>query len=263
VKSDQGDNYVRYKAEKSFSDLGERITYNISIGPVSAQRNYRLEGLETTPNSEMVVKGTSSREFLLNDVIFSDAGPIDELISKVRFNEPEAPVLIDLTNGNDVLEAEAPESGQKIVPVVAKNETEIKSPPIAGAPRQNVFDMKQSNFVSMFEGYDDVRKEVLVFENDSLRIGDKNKETIKQFIEQMDGENDILSIVGCSHGKSGINNGNSLLALGRANRVKESLLFGGISHTNIYDEGCWAPEHYEALPPRGVVLTLKRPNSDA
>lgn len=39
---------------------------------------------------------------------------------------------------------------------------------------------------------------------------------------QMNPDTDVLSVIGCSLEPTAIQNGNSLLAIGRANRVKES-----------------------------------------
>ena len=116
----------------------------------------------------------------------------------------------------------------------------------------------ESNYVDVFTGYEDLEQSILVFPNDSLSLGDTNKLIIEQYVEMMDPATDILSVIGCSHGQTDINNGNSVLALGRAHRVKEALLFSGVEHDQVLDEGCWAPEAFDAMPNRGVVLTLKR-----
>jgi len=113
--------------------------------------------------------------------------------------------------------------------------------------------------VDVFDDYEDVEQSVLIFPNDSLRLGDSNKQIIDQYVSSMNPETDVLSVIGCSIGATEIKNGNSLLALGRANRVKEAFLFSGLEHDLILEEGCWAPEAFnEALPHRGVIVTLKR-----
>ena len=43
-----------------------------------------------------------------------------------------------------------------------------------------------------------------------------------------------------SHGKSELKNGNSVLAVGRANRVKEAFVFAGVDNGKVLDQGCWA-----------------------
>ena len=125
--------------------------------------------------------------------------------------------------------------------------------------KRNVYDTLSSNFSDIFVDYENVEQDVLVFPNDSLVIGDFNKDIIQQYAEVMNPETDIVSIIGCSHGGTEIENGNSLLAIGRAHRVKEAFLFSGIAHDKILDEGCWAHSTFDGvMPDRGVVLTLKR-----
>ena len=97
-----------------------------------------------------------------------------------------------------------------------------------------------------------------MFPNDSLRLGERNKETIARYVSELDPATDVLSVIGCSHGNTRIDNGNELLAIGRANRVKEAFLFAGIDHEQVLEESCWAGESFEKMPRRGVVLTLKR-----
>jgi len=115
-----------------------------------------------------------------------------------------------------------------------------------------------SNYSNIFSSYKDVQRDVLIFPNDSLRLGAENKTLIQQYAKNLNPETDVLSVIGCSHGSSKVKNGNQLLAIGRANRVKEALIFAGIDQQVILDEACWDKEHYQAMPARGVVLTHKR-----
>ena len=72
-------------------------------------------------------------------------------------------------------------------------------------------------------------------------------------------ESDVFSVIGCSHGNTGLANGNALLAVGRSKRVKQFLIGQGVPVNRILDEGCWAPVHFdEEMPRRGVVIELKR-----
>ena len=116
-----------------------------------------------------------------------------------------------------------------------------------------------SNYTSIFDDYEDVNQVILVFPNDSLRIGAKNKATVSEYVRSFNPDTDILSVVGCSHGRTSISAGNQLLAVGRANRVKEALIYSGVDQQKIYEEGCWDDEYFdEVMPRRGVVLTHKR-----
>ena len=60
-------------------------------------------------------------------------------------------------------------------------------------------------------------------------LGERNKRLVRRAVEAFDPERDMFSIVGCSLGPTSIPNGNEALALGRANRVKEELLFAAES----------------------------------
>ena len=91
-----------------------------------------------------------------------------------------------------------------------------------------------------------------------MRIGNVNKDLITSYAKAMR-ETDVISVVGCSHGKTDLKNGNQVLALGRAHRVKEALILAGVMHHQILDEGCWASEDFDSvMPARGVLMTLKR-----
>jgi len=258
VDSDQGDYYVRYSAEHSFSDVGERIRYRILIGNVSIERDYKMKALDTVPNSYLVVKGSPKREMVLNDGIFSEAGPVDELPSEIIFRDLGSNDFVELTSAEIYTQAQETRSlsdsnvGKNIIPTI--NTASVRT-----SNRKNMYETLESNFEDIFVDYDDIEEMVLAFDNDSLRLGNKNKMFIGDFVKRVDPKKDIVSIVGCSHGKTSISNGNSLLALGRANRVKEALLYAGLDHSIIYDEGCWAPHYFdEIMPRRGVVITLKR-----
>ena len=123
---------------------------------------------------------------------------------------------------------------------------------------RNVMDLGGSNFASLFVDYADVVERILVFPNDSERLGPDNKSIVAEVAERFDPERDVFSIVGCSLGPTSLPNGNERLALGRANRVKEELVQVGVPSERIVDEGCWAGDSSERFPSRGVVLTLRR-----
>jgi len=123
---------------------------------------------------------------------------------------------------------------------------------------RNMMDLGDSNFSDTFEAYVNVDEVVMIFPNDSLTMGAVNKALIHDTLQQFDPERDLFAIVGCSLGKTALKNGNEALALGRASRVREELLFSGVPSDRILDEGCWAGEATVKFPSRGVVLTHKR-----
>lgn len=128
---------------------------------------------------------------------------------------------------------------------------------------RNIAEIGESNYSGLFEAYGNVDEVVLIFPNDSLQLGTYNKGVIRETLERFDPDTDVFSIVGCSLGPTRRENGNEGLALGRANRVKEELLFAGVPAERILDEGCWAGESSARFPARGVVMTLKRQSGPA
>jgi len=229
--------------------------YVLAVGSMSAQRSYTVVDGQTQPASPIVVRGADEKPLLLNDAeLFQYSNSAH---SSVQFLPAAETGLAELEE--PVVATEEP--------VVATPEIVAEIPTPVSTLEQysttfdsNLFDKGgQSNFSDLFAEYQEVESNVLVFPNDSLQLGDINKQIIEQYVEKMDTSTDVLSVIGCSHGDTAIeNNGNALLAIGRANRVKEAFIFSGISHDLIVDEGCWAPVVFEGLPSRGVVLKLKR-----
>ena len=129
----------------------------------------------------------------------------------------------------------------------------------APAPvRANLYDTRRSAFASVLAGYETLDKRVMVFGNDSLVLGADNKRLARALAGRFDPATDLVSLIGCSHGATALTDGNETLALGRAARVKEELTLAGIDPELVLDEGCWAGEHFERMPARGVVVTHKR-----
>lgn len=129
--------------------------------------------------------------------------------------------------------------------------------------KQNVLAIGHSNFASVTQDYDELKSTVLVFANNSLRLGLENKKTLGALAEQFDAQSDLFSLMGCSHGPSSRANGNEHLAISRANRVKEALILANVSAESILDEGCWAPMAQEGLPARGVIVRMLRRTVDS
>ncbi|MFK7996263.1 MAG: hypothetical protein AB8B87_19145 [Granulosicoccus sp.] len=215
--------------------------YVLSVGGISAERRFDSVDGKTIPLSELVFRGVNQRDVTLNDAELF--GEVDSNFSTVAF---------------------IPEEAADIAAVLRPSAEKLPSSSVNNDGRQafvkkNIYDTMTSNFSGLYSEYEDVEQKILVFPNDSLRLGETNKKIIEDYVEMIDTSTDVLSVIGCSHGTTEINNGNSLLALGRANRVKEAFLFSGVEHDMVLEEGCWAPETFNGvMPDRGVVLTLKR-----
>ena len=255
VEADQGSHYVRYRAERAETETGERTRYRVAVGPVSVERDFRVVDGDTLPGSEQRIEGAERQELALNDELFGDA--LSASLSRASFRPDERPMVLDLEPSDE------PELSAANVAASFAD-----APGGAGAPgaevdldalvRENMYDTKRSNYAPLFDDYEDVRQDTLIFPNDSLVLGDDNKAIIADYVRELDPATDVLSVIGCSHGRSAIDNGNELLAIGRANRVKEAFMFAGVSHRQVLDESCWAGSYHPVFPRRGVVLTLKR-----
>lgn len=219
--------------------------YVLAVGPMSVERSFELVDGQTQPASQVVVRGADERALVLNDTELFPGGNSD--YNTVSFQSAEPVVLEEAVVATPEIAA--------AIPLPARASTRG----LEGALiKQNVYDIEQSNYAPLFDDYEEVESSVLVFPNDSLQLGDANKQIIEHYVSQMDPTTDILSVIGCSHGNTAIDKGNSLLAVGRANRVKEAFMFSGVDHDLVLEEGCWAPVKFESMPSRGVVLTLKR-----
>jgi len=249
VESDEGEFYVSHTFQNSATENGSRTTYMLAVGPITIERDYTIENGLTRPNSVMTIDGVQEQDILLNDDVFGEQFS-ETQYKEVYFNAVDAPVPV--ATAGDI------ESVQLPVVEVAQQ------PQSFGAlVKQNMREIMRSNFASLFDQYEVVQQNVLVFPNDSLKLGSKNKKTVRDYVNDFNPETDIMSVVGCSHGRTATGDGglggNQLLALGRANRVKEALIFSGLDQAQIYEEGCWDDEYFdEVMPRRGVVLTHQR-----
>ena len=236
VEADRGPHYVRYKFEDALTERGAVTRYTVSIGDVVAARDYVLLDTGLVPDSAVSVSGAPESMVLLDESLFPEFGPHYE--ERVAFTDNQLPELIE------------PQSS-----ITAR----IDTPAATVLVKRNVFDLTESNYRALFARYDDVTSTILVFANDSMTLGQQNKRAIAKLAARLQPDTDIVSVIGCSHGYTDLDNGNSLLALGRANRVKEAFVHAGVDYTQVLDEGCWSSEYFdEVMPRRGVVVTLKR-----
>jgi len=250
VTADQGERYVRYRAERAETETGERTRYRIAVGEIALERDYRVVDGETLPGSTMSIRGAGSRDVALDDEMFAEEVP--EVLSVARFDAEEEPVIVDLTVDSAASTLAASTVAASFAPTRESGEG------FDAVIRKNLFETQRSNYAPLFAEYEDIRQDTLIFPNDSLVLGEANKAVIAEYVLGLDPATDVLSVIGCSHGRSAIDNGNELLAIGRSNRVKEAFMFAGVSHDQVLEESCWADHYHATFPRRGVVLTLKR-----
>lgn len=235
VTGDLGNNFLRYKAELSQTENGLLEVYTLSVANHSVQRQYAVLDGRTVPTSAVTVRTDSVIESDLDDSLFG--------------------VLLE-RSVSSVIEINANIANVMVFNEIERSPTERDSELFVLA---NVRNLERSNFQSTFEKYENVSQQTLTFANDSLVLGNGNKNRLNQLVAQIQPETDIVSVIGCSHGSTQYENGNQLLAEGRAQRVTESLMFAGLNPDLIFDEACWAADYWdEKAPRRGVMVTHKR-----
>jgi len=242
VPDDRGANYLRYRVQRTVSEEADETRYLVSIGDVSVERSYQRIGDRLLPVSAQRVRGAVKPSAVeLNDDLFA----LEEgsTLSDVEFGTEQGPRIIDIATG----------LGEP-VEQAAGGEVDAFDLRV----RQNLYGRLESNYAQIFVDYEDIEQDSLSFPNDSMLLGREQKRTIIDYATRADPETDLLSVVGCSHGNTDIANGNGVLAIGRANRIKEALVYAGVPAEMVLDEGCWASTYHTIFPKRGVVLTLKR-----
>lgn len=235
-------NLLQYRREE-FTAVGtpDQLRLDIAVGDVELRRSYT--GLLTNqiqPTTPLYVRGADASHIVLDDAGF---------YTKTR-TQPIKTVPLR------VPENISPLSGL-VASASADNSLTVSK--IASSNSMNVFDLGQSNYVNALSDHDSVVEQVLTFPNDSLRMGKANKQLLDALVTRFNPTTDLFSLIGCSLGPTNLKNGNAALALGRASRVREALLFAGVDRHKILDEGCWAGDSPRStLPRRGVVVTLNR-----
>jgi len=217
----------------------------LSIGKYEVQRLYNLTPESVTAASPLVLRGYDKNKLDLNDDLLSNDSSAG-IVVKTALKEPVVDNDRDLANAIDAA-----------VPLSQR----LSSSNFGDLIKQNMYTTMQSNYMGFFKDFRDVSVTTLIFPNDSTRLSSENKSTIQRLIGEMDPNNDVISLVGCSHGKTSDQVDNEGLAIGRANVVKLELVSNGVAYDRVLDEGCWAKGYHDEFPTRGVVLTLKRLNS--
>ena len=242
-KEELGKNHVSYVSEQFETEDGTTVAYEVTVGRVKLGREYEIRLGRVFPIAALSVNGAQP----------SKIKTVDNSIFRETNNDGWAPVATT----NPVVIIGDPESENRELDPEA-NIGSLRSgleAPIR--QKKNMATIGESNYSSVFKLYQPTQKEILIFPNDSLRMGKENKLKIESVAKQFDPATDVISVIGCSHGKTAIDNGNALLANGLASRVKEELIMAQISPEYIYEEGCWASSGIPNMPDRWVVLTLR------
>jgi len=259
VSADQGSNFFSFTRTEEDSDDGQPlIRFDSSIGAVDMGRDYFVPDDKTVvPASPVRLSGTRIAVNVPDesDDTFKALNPANSravYVASMNLAE-QAPPLISLIT-DEVVDQVATQSTQSTQPAASLQGLNSSRVEI-----NNLFYADQSNFSSILDDYQQIERQIVVFGNDSMVLGNTNKLLIEQFVQQRVNTDDLISLVGCSNGPTVLDIGNEGLALGRAERVTQALLSQGIGRDRILDEGCWAPVSAgDKFPSRGVVLELWR-----
>ncbi len=238
VTRPEGRNYVDYASDRFERNDHTKVAYRVEVGQVKLSREYELQAGKIYPTSAMSIEGGEA----INPIID------DTPIFMRQSNLVPAPVVKQTPNIQGVVKVSEEEK------IVTTEIVEIETV----KPNVNMNKLGRSNYADMFEKYNDISVSRIYFDNDSAELRSDGGAILRRIMRKFSPDTDIISIIGCSHGKTSIKNGNAYLATGRSDVVKQFLVKEGIPFENILPESCWAPYYVDSLPKRGVEVTLKR-----
>ena len=249
VTSDHGPYFLSYS--KTVSENNRSIAtarYKIYVGDIGLERTYAVsESGGIAPNGPMIVTGTE-KHIVLNGDLFPGL-PVELEYAKEEDIqiEPDSITVIDFEVMNAIT---------KLRTTTLPSYSALNS---QNQEIENLFNEDASNFESIDEAYRTVRKDIIVFDDDSLELKKQGREQIEKLLRFFNPTTDVFRLVGCSIGSTSHKGGNEQLALGRSKRVAGELIARSVSIRAIYDEGCWSPETGTAeYPARAVVVQLQR-----
>ncbi len=230
------DPVISHTLTRSKKDDGEVLVYTVSADKIQFRRGYEVDadGL-IQPITTMQVKGIDSEILRQDDTIFdavadspeNDAGSDDAGITVAdRLPDP---------------------IGEELIVI----------PPVVDVPAElsEAVDLQNMRIVN---------ESLLTFENQSLVMGESNKNRVRELITEFNSRSDVFSLYGCA-GQDQISwtEEFSELALGRTDRVRSELLYAGIPGDKILIEQCDgdAAESGPELPEDSVLLLLNRRNA--
>lgn len=269
---EQGEHLMQYRYEaEAADDVSHRGRYDVAVGSIELRRSYLIHRLAgVSPVSPLYIRGTDARHIVLDDARFASAvtAQADTLSAPLTapFTAPDIAPEAGLSRADEQRLApravpDVPYTAdplRSLLPGTARQPA-LRLPLVALSQIENVFELGESNYRKLLAGRQVIREQILTFPNDSLRLGEFNKGIIQQMVASYRPDTDLFSVIGCSLGPTRLKSGNAALALGRASRVREALLFAGVTPDRILDEGCWAGDSAgRAMPRRGVVLSLNR-----
>jgi len=252
VDADQGAHHVTLERSAAIGEKGEALTrMELAVGVVELSRDYRVSRDAVRPATALVVGGTRS-PLALDDAARFGPGA-DASVARVDYIGSAAVLdsmpLISLITDDVVAGVVRDVSAGPSLAAVNSGRVEVK----------NLFYSDEGAFGGLRDTFEPTERMVVIFPNDSMRLGQDGKQLIEQFVQDFREDSDMIGLVGCSNGPTALDIGNEGLALGRSRRVAEELLSLGIARDRVIDEGCWSPVNArDRFPSRGVVVELLR-----
>ena len=249
VESDHGPTFLSYSKIVSENNRNIAIArYKIFLGDIGLERTYAVSDTGgIAPNGPMIVTGTEKNIVLSGDLFPGQSVEVEYLQEEDIRLEPDAVTVIDF----EVMDAITKLSTTTLPSYNALNSQNREI--------ENLFNQETSNFESVNEDYRTVRRDIIVFDNDSLELKNQGRGQIEQLLRFYEPQTDVFRLIGCSIGTTNHDGGNEELALGRSKRVAGELLARSVAIEAIVDEGCWAPETGSInYPARAVVVQLQR-----
>lgn len=248
VTSDHGPTFLSYS--KTVSENNRSVAtarYKLYIGDIGLERTYAVsDGGGIAPNGPMIVTGTESQIVLNGDLFPGQSVEVEYAEDDLKI-EPDSITVVDF----EVMDAIA-----KLRTTALPSYSALNS---QNQEIENLFNSGASNFESIDATYRTVRKDIIVFDDDSLELKNQGRGQIDKLLKLFDPTTDVFRLIGCSIGSTNHKGGNEELALGRSKRVAGELIARAVDISAIFDEGCWAPETGDAeYPARAVVVQLQR-----
>lgn len=255
------------------ADRSGTYTFLLSAEAIKLKRAYRVDGEGVQPASPMFVHGAPAEGVTLDTSRFDPARLRQAIAAADR---------IDSVRSGTSGQTEIAFSTQVPVQVqsIQTTPTEVSDRFVAGADAgseagseagssarvgrasdqtpPNFSETGESFYAPILSAYTTFGSYTMEFDNDSMFMGNVNKRVAMDIVQRFDTSRDLISLIGCSHGRTALAGGNKALAIGRADRVKEEFVRAGIDADKMLDEGCWANTYHDKMPRRGVVVSHQR-----
>ncbi len=254
VDADQGAAFLsvlRTPAEQVKAD--SVVNFRVHVGVLGIIRDYDYsDNGRVKPAAAMEIAGSRDTA-TLDDSLFKLSDTETEKVTRIEYAQAnpfaDRMPIISLITNDVVLSVTQQATNGASLSALNSGKVEVK----------NLYFGTSDAFTDLRAKQTRIQSEVVIFPNDSMRLGNAGKEQIEKFLKKFKQNTDMIGLVGCSNGPTSLEIGNEGLALGRSKRVTEELLSLGVARERIIDEGCWSPASAGArFPSRGVVLELLR-----